>query len=220
MHKSYDKLQECYEALCEGQRLNPCEGDSSDGDNAFISCEGNNYDEKTQKNDEKIQKNDETITKQEKMELLKQWESKLHLNMNNNMVNNRGYLEPAADGQFDDVENVEKGNLKEGNAKIVIGINNGNNKVETPPFDPFHFAENIFDSNSKPPTPSLSGGDIDSIVKDIDTNNPYLDDEIMKSMQQFSVQPNQTFEKKYKSYAGVDVRNLNKMENDEKMSQQ
>ena len=37
MNKSYDKLQECYNQLCEGQKLNPCEGDSDDAGDAFMS---------------------------------------------------------------------------------------------------------------------------------------------------------------------------------------
>ena len=98
MHKSYDELQRVYEALCEGQRLNPCEVDSSDGNDS--ACNSSNYDDYEAKSKESEKKNDAKTS-----QLINEWESKLIISNNADMINNDGYLEKAKDGQFDDAEN-------------------------------------------------------------------------------------------------------------------
>eukprot|EP01084_Bolivina_argentea_P111493 198895_1 len=78
INESYNKLQEIYEALCEGQKLNPCE-DDGDGGDAFID------------KDEKInivtpQNNDNDNDKK-----MKEWENKFEISDSYlNLVNNSG----------------------------------------------------------------------------------------------------------------------------------
>lgn len=160
-HDSYDTLQALYEALCEGQRLNPCEGSSDeDGGNPFMGFGGFDAFSNEQSNeevadDEKQQENgtESGLSEEQRMELMKEWESKLVLGDKQNVVNNNGYLEPAADGQFDDAENHEMAEMKESGTVQEQG-------------------------RSK-------------------SDNPYLDPNLMKSLDQFAPKQNEKFEKKF-----------------------
>merc|ERR1712129_555083 len=91
-NKEYNELKSVYDALCEGRRLNPCEMDSSND---------NDNEEQTELKESTM------ISEEKKNELMKEWESKLMLSDNPNIVNNNGFIEKAADGQFDDVTNED-----------------------------------------------------------------------------------------------------------------
>merc|ERR1719334_640131 len=94
---SYEELTAIYEALCEGQRLNPCE-DSDDGGDAVMGFAGN------ASNSE----NDNATAAEQKdgcESAMAEWESKLKLDADTTaMVSNGGYLQPAEQGQFDDAD--------------------------------------------------------------------------------------------------------------------
>jgi len=108
--QSEDLIQSLYNALCEGQRLNPCDDGDEDGPSPFMGLGG--FDAfpnglGTEDEDEGKQRGnaaESALSEDQTARLLKEWDSKLQLDGATGLVDNDGYLEPAADGQFDDAE--------------------------------------------------------------------------------------------------------------------
>mmetsp|Transcript_45457 Transcript_45457/g.72696 ORF Transcript_45457/g.72696 Transcript_45457/m.72696 type:complete len:363 (-) Transcript_45457:117-1205(-) len=241
MHKSFDELQAGYHALCEGQRLNPCEGDSDDAGDAFMAFGGDaDHDDNEEKQEQARQ--DYIAT---------HWDSKLILNDEQQkhvqdaqqqqqpapMVNNNGYLEPAKKGQFDDAEfehvamaedaeSAHNDRERESDERdndepeeididqiLSLGLNKMNDYSDkkrtgsisgvSASFDPFHFAENLFDSKPSTPTKRRKSKTVTVQEKSStegDNENPYLDPNVLRGFDQFAPQQNKSFESKYKSY--------------------
>ena len=148
-------------------------------------------------------------------------DKKLILNPQQEMVNNNGYLEPAANGQFDDAErnddddddgsneNEDQNKMKgdgdgDDKARDAVDVNKiifsrDSAQKEFRQDSASGLAEHIFDNDYE-----VRYSQSQSIMNQGNVNNPYLDPGLMKGFDRFAPKQNRSFEKKFESYKELD----------------